>query len=160
FIGMISISCIAVHIVRTRRKTRQVLQESNGVYGSSQDLRQPGRGNLLHRTIINIIWFPIVPILSLWFNVVLISVFYYKKRTYAWLDYINVVLLGLQSILLAVALVVNPITRTAMSEYWRKRRQQKNTLLETTETRTIGSFGLPPVHSRSMIAENEIGYDP
>ncbi|KAJ2674269.1 hypothetical protein IWW42_001769 [Coemansia sp. RSA 1085] len=159
FIGMLSILCIVMHIIRTRRKTRQVLQESNEAYGPSRDMQRPVGDNMLHRTIINIIWFPIVPIISLWFNVVLISVVYYKRRTYMWLEYINVVLLGLQSIFLAVALAVNPIARSAAAEYWHKRQQQKYALLETEVARTISSFGLPPVHSRGMVAESEIECD-
>ncbi|KAJ1875374.1 hypothetical protein LPJ55_000730 [Coemansia sp. RSA 990] len=159
FIGMFSILCIAMHIIRTRRNTRQVMQESNAAYGPSRGMGRPARDSVLHRTIVNIIWFPIVPIISLWFNAVLISVIYYKRRTYMWLEYINVVFLGLQSIFLAAALAVNPIARSAAAEYWHKRQQQKYALLETEAARTISSFGPPPVHSRGMVGESEIECD-
>ncbi|KAJ2805758.1 hypothetical protein H4R20_001964 [Coemansia guatemalensis] len=123
--GIISVSILGIHIIRTQRETQRALQASLEYYGALQLGSREGNPDMLHRTMINIIWFPITPIISLWLNMILISVAYYKQRTYLWLEYINTVLLGLQSVLIGVALVVNPTIREAVVAEWAERRRQK-----------------------------------
>ncbi|KAJ2159549.1 hypothetical protein GGF46_002958 [Coemansia sp. RSA 552] len=125
FIGVIGVTIIGVHIIRTRRETRRVLEASAQYYGPSQSVLQPGGPGMLYRTLVNIIWFPITPILSLWLSVILVSVAYYRKRTYIWLEYLNIVLLALQSALLAIALILNPTVREAVNAYARQRRKSR-----------------------------------
>ncbi|KAJ2151864.1 hypothetical protein IWW43_002882, partial [Coemansia sp. RSA 1935] len=124
-VGIISISIIGIYIVRTRRETQRALQASQEFYGPSHAFGEPGSSDLLHRTMIHIIWFPIMPILSLWLNIILISVAYYKRTTYIWLEYINTLMLALQSFLLGIALMVNPTVRAALAQHAKKRRREQ-----------------------------------
>ncbi|KAJ2614653.1 hypothetical protein H4S08_001596 [Coemansia sp. RSA 1365] len=124
-LGIGSVVILGMYIIRTRRETRRVLQASMENYGPSEVVTREGNSEMLHRTMTNIIWFPITPIISQWLNIILISVAYYKQRTYLWLEYINAVLLGLQSILLGVALVVNPTIREAVAEWAGRRRREQ-----------------------------------
>ncbi|KAJ1831198.1 hypothetical protein LPJ70_006767 [Coemansia sp. RSA 2708] len=157
-IGIFSVAILGFHIIRTRRETQRALQTSRQYYGPAQTVGQPGPPDILQRTLINIIWFPITPILSLWLNVILISVAYYKRRTYLPLEYINSILLGLQSVLIAIALVVNPTVRDALAQYARKRRRRRSekAILQQPDTASPGACGLPPVHPPSIFGEDEL----
>ncbi|KAJ1729738.1 hypothetical protein LPJ61_003378 [Coemansia biformis] len=121
-IGIASVVAIAAHVVRTRRATQRALQASVAYYGPSQSVPRTGHTGMLHRALLTIIWFPITPILSLWLDALLVTVAYYRRRTYLWLEYVNIVLLCLQSFLLGLALVVNPTMRAARAKQARERR--------------------------------------
>ncbi|KAJ2340989.1 hypothetical protein GGF43_006275, partial [Coemansia sp. RSA 2618] len=155
-IGIVSITTIGIHILRTRRETQQALNTSRQYYGSPQVAGEQYGTDMLHRTMVHIVWFPITPILSLWLNVILISVAYYKQRTYTWLEYINSVMLGLQSVLLGIALVVNPTVRAALARHAKKRRQRKSekAALRVQETPSTTECRLPPIHPCSSLPDD------
>ncbi|KAI8319431.1 hypothetical protein GQ54DRAFT_299340 [Martensiomyces pterosporus] len=131
-VGAISITMTAIHIIRTTRVTKNMTQLSRATYGLSREPKRRGSTEILNTTLVAIVWFPITPIISLWLNMILISVHYYKKRVYMWTEYVNVALLALQSILMAVALVVNPSVRGVFRERRRKIRMGKQALTGVT----------------------------
>ncbi|KAI9501305.1 hypothetical protein BX070DRAFT_44933 [Coemansia spiralis] len=90
-------------------------------YGPSRLVISQSKSDALHRTLVTIIWYPITPIISLWLNVLIATITYYKNRTYLALEYVNVVLLGLQSVFLGIALIVNPVIRDVYIEQIKKR---------------------------------------
>ncbi|KAJ2909204.1 hypothetical protein GGI21_002115 [Coemansia aciculifera] len=127
-IGVLSITTLAVHIIQSQKKTTRIFNESTQSYGPSSAVSRNTTPDLLNKTLRTVIWFPITPIISLWLNMILLSVYYYKRRVYMPLEYINVLLLALQSFFLAIALVVNPSVRYAYSEQARRRRQKAKTI--------------------------------
>ncbi|KAJ2721074.1 hypothetical protein GGI07_004217 [Coemansia sp. Benny D115] len=124
FIGIFSALIIFAHIVRTKRETKRAMRMSSQYYGSTIAVHLNSHPDMLQQSLRNIIWIPITPIISLWLNIVMFSVNYYTRHTYIWLEYINVCLLGLQSVLLSIALIVNPGARYVVSDCIRKRRQE------------------------------------
>ncbi|KAJ2213214.1 hypothetical protein EV179_004001 [Coemansia sp. RSA 487] len=128
-VGVVSVTIIGIHILWTRRRAQHVLARSIYSSGYSRDVVEQSRSNILHSTMLNIIWYPITPIISLWLNIILISVAYYKQRTYMAAEFINVALLGLQSVFLGVALILNPNIREAFNKNakvkWRYSRERK-----------------------------------
>ncbi|KAJ2556639.1 hypothetical protein EV175_001869 [Coemansia sp. RSA 1933] len=142
-IGVISATIIIIYIVRARRASRRIEERSVYSYGLSRSMSQQTRSNVLYRTLITIIWYPITPIVSQWMNLILYSVSYYKHRTYTWLEFINVLLLGLQSVLLAIGLVVYPtIQKTFKHKVWDRWVRPKERM-ETTSDVTSGNEYLP-----------------
>ncbi|KAI7830033.1 hypothetical protein BX661DRAFT_180967 [Kickxella alabastrina] len=124
-VGIISVSTVAIYIIRTRRRTKTVMRASSQYYGMSMAASVHGKQHMLSQSMWNIIWFPITPIVSLWLNLILISIHHYKQRPYMVLEYLNVVLLGLQSILLAIALFVNPSVRHVLSDRLREKNERR-----------------------------------
>ncbi|KAI9501307.1 hypothetical protein BX070DRAFT_264757 [Coemansia spiralis] len=114
-VGIISVTIIGIYILRTQKKTQSILLVSAYSYEPPNLVLQQSRANALHHTLVTIIWYPITPVISLWLNTILITVAYYTHREYPALEYINVVLLGLQSVFLGIALIVNPVIRTFTS---------------------------------------------
>ncbi|KAJ1718624.1 hypothetical protein LPJ53_006414, partial [Coemansia erecta] len=96
-VGIISVSIIVVHIIRTKRETKKAMRTSSQFYGTTRAVHLQSHPDMLNQSLRNIIWFPITPIVSLWLNAALISVHYYTGRSFRWLEFVNVVLLGLQS---------------------------------------------------------------
>ncbi|KAJ1851965.1 hypothetical protein LPJ73_002921 [Coemansia sp. RSA 2703] len=113
---------------------------------------------MLNQSLRNIIWFPITPIVSLWLNAALISVHYYTRHSYIWLEFVNVVLLGLQSVLLAIALVVNPSVRYVMIDRLRKQRRIRREKNMAQSDRSAfyehPEYGLPRIDSISSISSS------
>ncbi|KAJ2711405.1 hypothetical protein H4R19_003264 [Coemansia spiralis] len=140
-IGTISVLAISIHLVRTRRAIRHALEASAQDYGPSPAVARVGHADALQKTLLTIIWFPITPIISLWFNILLYTVAYYKQRTYEGLEYFNIVLLCLQSLLLGLPLLVNPAVRTALAKHIQEQRQARHTARSTTH-------GTPPPRPR------------
>ncbi|KAJ2742766.1 hypothetical protein GGI20_004243 [Coemansia sp. BCRC 34301] len=124
-IGVLSIATLAVHIVRSQKNTARMLRESAQSYGPSSAVSRNTTPELLNKTLRTVIWFPITPIISLWLNMLLLSVSYYRRRVYMSLEFVNVFLLALQSFFLAIALVINPSVRYAHSGHSRRRRRQE-----------------------------------
>ncbi|KAJ2835273.1 hypothetical protein FBU31_001667 [Coemansia sp. 'formosensis'] len=124
-IGIISILTLAYHIVRTRRETKHALLASAQYYGPSDAIQRNTSPELLNQTLRSIIWFPITPIISLWLNILLLTINYYTRRVFMSLEFINVVLLALQSFFLAIALIINPSVRCAYTEHVERRRHEK-----------------------------------
>ncbi|KAJ1664594.1 hypothetical protein GGF38_003072 [Coemansia sp. RSA 25] len=124
-IGVLSMATLAVHIIRSQKKTVHVLHESTHQYGPSNAVSRNTTPELLNKTLRTVIWFPITPIISLWLNLLLRSIYYYKRRVYMSLEFVNVILLALQSFFLAIAFVVNPSVRHAQSERSRRSQQRE-----------------------------------
>ncbi|KAJ2715900.1 hypothetical protein H4R19_000943, partial [Coemansia spiralis] len=122
-IGTFSVLTITVHLVRTQRATRRALQASAEHYGPSRAVERVGHTKNLHRALVTIIWFPITPVISLWFNAILLSVYYYEQRAYQPLEYIDIVLLCLQSLLMGLPLLVNPTMRAALAKQVQEQRE-------------------------------------
>ncbi|KAJ2715941.1 hypothetical protein H4R19_000927 [Coemansia spiralis] len=131
-IGTYSVLTIAVHLVRTRRALRHALQASAEQYGPSQSVARVRHTDTLNQVLITIIWFPITPIISLWFNTILFTVAYYKRRTYRSLECINIILLCLQSLLLGLPLTVNPTMRAALAKQVQEQREPRRAACSTT----------------------------
>ncbi|KAJ2714710.1 hypothetical protein H4R19_001578 [Coemansia spiralis] len=131
-VGTLSVTTIAVHLVRTRRAVHRALNASVEQYGPSHAVERFGHTEVLRHALLTIIWFPITPILSLWFNAVLITVYHYKQRRYLTLDCINVVLLCLQSLLLGLPLLVNPVMRAALAKQLQEQRQARHAARSAT----------------------------
>ncbi|KAJ2396395.1 hypothetical protein GGF41_008606 [Coemansia sp. RSA 2531] len=124
-IGVLSITALLIHIIQEQKRTERLLRETAQHYGPSNAVSRNTDPELLNRTLRTVIWFPITPIIALWLNVILFSVYYYKQRVYMSLEFINVILLGLQSFFLAIALVVNPSVRCAHTEHSKQRQREK-----------------------------------
>ncbi|KAJ2716781.1 hypothetical protein H4R19_000428 [Coemansia spiralis] len=131
-IGTFSVLTIAVHLVRTRRALRNAMQASTEQYGPSLSVARVGHTETLHQALITIIWFPITPIIALWFNAILYTVAYYKWKTYRTLECINVILLCLQSLLLGLPLIVNPTMRAALAKQVQEQREPRRAVRSTT----------------------------
>ncbi|KAJ1795573.1 hypothetical protein LPJ59_004269, partial [Coemansia sp. RSA 2399] len=131
-VGVVSVTFIWIYILQTRRKMQSILARSEYVHSQSRDVVAQSGANILHSTMLNLIWYPITPIISLWLNMVVFSVVYYRQRTYMALEFVNAALLGLQSVFLGIALIVNPIIRDAFNKHirhkWRYRRERKTSL--------------------------------
>ncbi|PIA16096.1 hypothetical protein COEREDRAFT_8754 [Coemansia reversa NRRL 1564] len=160
-IGIIGITEIGVYIIKTRRATRRVFQESVQNYGHLQPVQQQGNPELLHQTMIHIIWFPITPAVSLWLNMVLITVGHYKHRRYLWLEFVNIVLLGLQSFLLGIALIVNPTIRNAAAQWASRRRQEHydKDLEQHYEVESLDESALPPIHPQGSVSQDQLAFE-
>ncbi|KAJ2710147.1 hypothetical protein H4R19_003894 [Coemansia spiralis] len=131
-IGTISVLTIAVYIWRTRRATRRALQASAEHYGPSQAVERVGHTDTLHHALLTIIWFPITPIISMWFNAANFSIRYYKKRVYSSIEIANVLILCLQSLLLGLPLLVNPTVRAALAKQLQEQREARHGTHSTT----------------------------
>ncbi|KAJ2716962.1 hypothetical protein H4R19_000314 [Coemansia spiralis] len=131
-IGTFSVLTIAVHLVRTRRAIRHALQAPAEQYGPSLSVARVGHIETLQQVLITIIWFPITPIISLWFYAIRYTVAYYTQRTYRSLEFINVILLCLQSLLLGLPLIVNPTMRAAFAKQIREQREPRRAVCSTT----------------------------
>ncbi|ORX73250.1 hypothetical protein DL89DRAFT_265382 [Linderina pennispora] len=70
--------------------------------------RTNGNSDLLRRTIKAVVWFPIAPIVSTWFNGILPIVRYYTGRQYQELEFINIALFALMAVIHALAMIMNP----------------------------------------------------
>ncbi|KAJ2767999.1 hypothetical protein IWQ57_003721, partial [Coemansia nantahalensis] len=138
-VGFASILTIAVHLFRTRRATRRALRASAELYGPSRSLLHLGHINILHKTLFNIAWLPLTPIVSLWFNAALVSIAYYRQDTSIPANFISFVLLCLQSLLLGLPLLINPAMRAALAKQLRERRQARQA------ARTTPHLPLPPL---------------
>ncbi|KAJ1821422.1 hypothetical protein GGH91_002129 [Coemansia sp. RSA 2671] len=124
-VGIICILVLMIRIIHTRRETKRALLASAQYYGPSDAVQRNTNPELLNKTLQSIIWIPITPIISIWLNILLLTISYYKRRVYMWLEFVNVLLLALQSFFLAIALVVNPSVRYAYAEHAKQRRSQK-----------------------------------
>ncbi|KAJ2895395.1 hypothetical protein IWW38_002317 [Coemansia aciculifera] len=126
--GAIGVVCILVLVFRiaiTRRETKRALHASAQYYGPSGSVQRNTNPELLNQTLRSIIWFPITPIISLYLNILLLTISYYTREDHLSLEFINVVLLALQSYFLAIALVLNPSVRCAYAEQGKRRRSEK-----------------------------------
>ncbi|KAJ2778268.1 hypothetical protein GGI15_004230 [Coemansia interrupta] len=157
-VGIISVSIIIVHIIRAKRETKKAMRTSSQFYGTTRAVHLQSHPDMLNQSLRNIIWFPITPIVSLWLNAALISVHYYTGRSFKWLEFVNVVLLGLQSVLLAIALVVNPSVRYVMIDHLRKKRRiRREKQMAQSDRSTFyehPEYGLPRIDSISSISSS------
>ncbi|KAI8325910.1 hypothetical protein GQ54DRAFT_253924, partial [Martensiomyces pterosporus] len=113
-IGVISMVVVSIHILRTSSEVRRAQQDAEFFYGLWYSNEGYKNADMLNRTLVSIVWFPLTPIVALWLNVLLFSVRYYKKRVYIGAEFVNVALLTLESVFLAIALVVNPLVLDAV----------------------------------------------
>ncbi|KAI9501306.1 hypothetical protein BX070DRAFT_228696 [Coemansia spiralis] len=120
-VGVISVTIIGIYILRAQKKTQHILHMSTDTYGPSRLVVRQSKSDALHHTLVTIIWYPITPIISLWLNIFLSSVAYYTHKRYPVPEYISVGLLGLQSVFLGIALIVNPAIRDVYTEQIKKR---------------------------------------
>ncbi|KAJ2742769.1 hypothetical protein GGI20_004246 [Coemansia sp. BCRC 34301] len=124
-VGVVCILVLVVRILQTRRETKRALHASAQYYGPSGSVQRNTGPELLNQTLRNIIWIPITPIISIWLNILLLTISYYTRRVFLSLEFINVLLLALQSFFLAIALVMNPSVRFAYNELAKRRRSEK-----------------------------------
>ncbi|KAJ2038749.1 hypothetical protein GGI08_008283 [Coemansia sp. S2] len=125
-VGIVSVLALGYKIIRARRETKLALYESTRHYGPSAATRCSASAELLHQTLLSIIWFPITPIISLWLNIILLTVSYYTRRVYMPLEFLNVILLALQSFFLGIALVINPSVRCVHAAWVRQRQRERD----------------------------------
>ncbi|KAI8325909.1 hypothetical protein GQ54DRAFT_330493 [Martensiomyces pterosporus] len=124
-VGLSSMAIVTVHIAQTSWRAKRLLQTNASTYQHQDSPEQHGHENMLNKTLRSVVWFPLTPIMSLWFNQILASVHYYTRRRYLGLEYLNIALLMFQSIFLAIALVDNPSVRHAFLEGRQKRSRVK-----------------------------------
>ncbi|KAJ2486558.1 hypothetical protein IWW37_005578 [Coemansia sp. RSA 2050] len=161
-IGVLSIVALLVHIIRARKQTARLLHESAQYYGPSGSVQRNANPELLNKTLRTVIWFPITPIISLWLNMLLLSVYYYKQRVYMSLEFINVMLLALQSFFLAIALVVNPSVRYAYSEQAKQRQREKSgqaTQALSNDNNSEAVTGLPRLQTLNTMSLDSLSLD-
>ncbi|KAJ2634872.1 hypothetical protein GGF44_003442, partial [Coemansia sp. RSA 1694] len=103
-------------------------------YGPSGSVQRSTNPELLNQTLRSIIWFPITPIISIWLNILLLTISYYTRRVFLALEFINVLLLALQSFFLAIALIMSPSVRYAYAEQAKRRRSNKEAQAGITRT--------------------------
>ncbi|KAJ1954994.1 hypothetical protein GGI12_005666, partial [Dipsacomyces acuminosporus] len=84
------------------------MSETEAMYGSRYIAERQQDNVMIGRILISLVWFPLTPIASTWFIAILFSVHYYKQKLYPVGEFLSIGLIGLQSIFLAIALVVNP----------------------------------------------------
>ncbi|KAJ2558193.1 hypothetical protein EV175_000906 [Coemansia sp. RSA 1933] len=158
-IGVVSVACIWLYIQRTRRKAQRIMDSSAYTRAQSRDVVDQSRTNVLHSTMVNIVWYPITPILSLWVNMSIFSVVYYRRKTYTALEYANAALLGLQSVFMGVALIINPYMRHAFNKHlktrWMEYRERKARL----EGQQVGSENGGLDRTDNMISDFAVDFD-
>ncbi|KAJ2460732.1 hypothetical protein GGF42_000657 [Coemansia sp. RSA 2424] len=130
-IGVISVLALGYKIIQAKKKTKNALYESTRHYGPSAAVRHSASAELLNQTLLSIIWFPITPIISLWLNILLLTISYYTRRVFVPLEFINVILLALQSFFLGIAFVINPSVRCVHSAWARQRQREKDEQVDT-----------------------------
>ncbi|KAJ1995946.1 hypothetical protein EDC05_000314, partial [Coemansia umbellata] len=161
-VGVISVTIIGIHILRAQKKTQHILHMSTDTYGPSRLVVRQSKSDALHHTLVTIIWYPITPIFSLWLNFFLPSITYYTHKRYPALEYINVVLLGLQSVFLGIALIVNPVIRDVYTEQIKKRfkaaRRKSSDAGQPLQPSANHSDQqiLPPLHFACRIPSDEL----
>ncbi|KAJ2460731.1 hypothetical protein GGF42_000656 [Coemansia sp. RSA 2424] len=133
-VGVVCILVLVVRITRTQRETKRALLASAKYYGPSGSVQRNTNPELLNQTLRSIIWFPITPIISIWLNILLLTISYYTRRVFLSLEFINVLLLALQSFFLAIALIMNPSVRYAYAEQAKRRRSNKEAQAGITRT--------------------------
>ncbi|KAJ2347169.1 hypothetical protein GGH92_003297 [Coemansia sp. RSA 2673] len=161
-IGVLSITALLIHIIQEQKRTERLLRETAQHYGPSNAVSRNTDPELLNRTLRTVIWFPITPIIALWLNVILFSVYYYKQQVYMALEFINVILLGLQSFFLAIALVVNPSVRCAHTEHSKRRQREKAEQEVAREQSNSGEAGpaLPQFLALDTLSIDELSISP
>ncbi|KAJ1959003.1 hypothetical protein GGI12_004568, partial [Dipsacomyces acuminosporus] len=122
------------------------------MYGSRYIAEKQQSNVMIGRILISLVWFPLTPIASLWFITILHSIHYYRQKLYPISEFVSIGLLGLQSIFLAIALVVNPYVidvfrhRHNRSQPELGRRQD----IATLRTVSISIFDAPSISSRDF----------
>ncbi|KAI8325911.1 hypothetical protein GQ54DRAFT_307902 [Martensiomyces pterosporus] len=154
-VGIVSMTAVSIYILRTSWDAKQAQQATESEYGAWSSTKRCGSRGMLHRTLVSIVWFPLTPVVALWFNVILFSVRYYKKRAYVGAEFVSVGLLALQSVFLAIALVVNPLVMDAVRTKRREAYSEKHTHLRngshssayesTTEVLSDTPSGISPI---------------
>ncbi|KAJ2895396.1 hypothetical protein GGI21_002117 [Coemansia aciculifera] len=130
-IGVISVLALGYKIIRAKQRTKTALYESTRHYGPSCAARHSASAELLNQTLVSIIWFPITPIISLWLNILLLTISYYTQKDFLALEFLNVVLLALQSFFLAIAFVINPSVRCVHAAWIRQQKRDKEERIDT-----------------------------
>ncbi|KAI8325925.1 hypothetical protein GQ54DRAFT_295080 [Martensiomyces pterosporus] len=134
-VSLISMFAILVRIIRTTHATKRALESTVDSYEYSELEEKTRKTKMLNRTLRTVVWFPLTPILSLWFNQILTPVRYYTRKYVSWMQYINIALLMLEAVLLSIAFVDNPSVTDAFHAYWRRRKQERHGAVSLDEGR-------------------------
>ncbi|KAI8323913.1 hypothetical protein GQ54DRAFT_257449 [Martensiomyces pterosporus] len=128
-VGLASVLVTTIYIFRTSKATKSVLLPTERAYGIG-DITECGIGRtaLLQKLLRSIVWFPLMPIVSLWFNTILFSIHHFTQQAPIWMDYVNVSLLALESVVMFIALVVNPSGVYVVRSRFHQTRLRSSTL--------------------------------
>ncbi|KAJ1963497.1 hypothetical protein GGI12_002029 [Dipsacomyces acuminosporus] len=119
-IGIVSITTILVYIVR---KCKDADIQTRGSSGSldtlctSDSSRRRTSSAIIVRTLLSIVWFPVMPIISLWFNVSYSTVRYKTQRSNTPMDALNIVFQFLQVPVMAMTFYASPCVKRAFKTY-------------------------------------------
>ncbi|KAJ1957652.1 hypothetical protein EC988_000720 [Linderina pennispora] len=147
-IGIVSISMTILHIYRTSALAREFKVER-------MDLTMPTdvvqRVTLVNRTLISVVWFPVTPILALYFTVLNSTIRYTGQRNYRSLDVIDTVLQFLQAWGISLAFFTNPPVRRYIEELLSRHHKHSPEVRPPTYMRIFAS-GIPdPVQQNQVI---------
>ncbi|ORX73247.1 hypothetical protein DL89DRAFT_309377 [Linderina pennispora] len=116
-VSLASMAVISIHIIRTLKSTRKYMTSDEYTYATRSLAYGRSTAVLLNRALRTVVWFPIAPIIALWFNSALIIARYYTQKPMHNLEYVNVSLLSLMPFFMAVAFFVNPLVLDFIRDY-------------------------------------------
>ncbi|ORX73248.1 hypothetical protein DL89DRAFT_265380 [Linderina pennispora] len=108
---------ISIHIVRTSRQTKTFMDRIDHSYGTGGQHRAYTTAALLNRTLRTVVWFPITPVMSLWFNSAMIITRHFTQKAHIPLEFINISLFSLMTIFMAAAFFFNPMVIEFLHDY-------------------------------------------
>ncbi|KAJ1957654.1 hypothetical protein EC988_000722 [Linderina pennispora] len=111
-IGFVSMLVSVIHIHRSSSGLRDQTTESSS--NPSSGTRRQAR--LTNRILLSVVWFPLVPIVSMYFNIIHNTLRYVYQREFPGVDKADSVLQFLQALFVALAFFVSPPVRRALEE--------------------------------------------
>ncbi|KAJ1949298.1 hypothetical protein FBU59_001204 [Linderina macrospora] len=113
--GIIGITSMVTSVVHVHRSSAEV-----GDY-TTESSSKPSNGTkrqtrLTNRILISVVWFPLVPIVSLYFNVIHNTLRFVHQRDFPSVDRADTVLQFLQALFVSLAFFVSPPVRRALEE--------------------------------------------
>ncbi|ORX73360.1 hypothetical protein DL89DRAFT_265442 [Linderina pennispora] len=111
-IWVLSMLVSVIHIHRSSSGLRDHTTESSS--NPSSGTRRQAR--LTNRILLSVVWFPLVPIVSMYFNIIHNTLRYVYQREFPGVDRADTVLQFLQALFVALAFFVSPPVRRALEE--------------------------------------------
>ncbi|KAJ1961277.1 hypothetical protein GGI12_003337 [Dipsacomyces acuminosporus] len=129
------------------------------MYGSRYIAERQQDNVMIGRILVSLVWFPLTPIATSWLITILVSVHYYKQKLYPVSEFASIGLLGLQSIFLAIALVVNPYVIDAFKHRHRCNKPELSLHQDVETLRTV-SVSVLQIPTESSINSRKTSVPP
>ncbi|KAJ1957653.1 hypothetical protein EC988_000721 [Linderina pennispora] len=122
-IAMVSMLITVVHISRTSSRARKPSVDSKMADLNAEIAH---KNSIVNRTLLSVVWFPITPIVSLYFNVIYNTVRYVRQEDNIHLDRTDSVLQFLQAWWIALAFYASPPVRRSIRSVFGKGRSRRS----------------------------------